>query len=81
MKGTAGECSKKNFCIGTVRILKALEKSKGFCVVSGGHTQTAIEKNKINKNKIGYVSLSGGALIHYLAGKKLPGLEALKEHD
>ena len=32
----------------------------------------------INKKKFGHVSLSGGALLNYIAGEKLPGLEALK---
>lgn len=77
-KGTAGDCSHKDFCLGTKRLLKAMEKSKAFGIVSGGHSETAIQRYKINKNKIGYVSLSGGALVHYIAGKKLPGLEALK---
>ena len=35
-------------------------------------------KSKINKKKFGHVSLSGGALLNYLAGDKLPGLEALR---
>ena len=77
-KGTAGNCSYKGFCLGTEKLLKAMEKSKAYCVVAGGHSETAIERYKINKNKIGYVSLAGGALVHYIAGKKLPGLEALK---
>lgn len=78
-KGTAGYCEDKDFCLGTKMLLKTIEKSKAFCVVAGGHSSTAIEQLGINKNKIGYVSLSGGALIHYLAGKKLPGLEVLKK--
>jgi phosphoglycerate kinase len=77
-KGTAGDCSKKHFDIGTNRLLKAMEKSKAFSIVSGGHSETQINKLGINKKKLGYVSLSGGALIHYLSNKKLPGLEALK---
>lgn len=77
-KGTAGDCSYKDFCLGTKRLLKAMEKSKAHCVIAGGHSITAIERYKINKKKLGYVSLSGGALVHYIAGKKLPGLEVLR---
>ena len=33
---------------------------------------------KINKNRFGYISLSGGALIAYISGEKLPGLEVLE---
>ena len=67
-KGTAGNCSYKDFCLGTKKLMKAMEKSKAFCIVSGGHSETQLEKYKINKKKLGYVSLSGGAVIHYLSG-------------
>lgn len=80
MKGTPGNCELKDFCKGTIKIFHALEKNKGFCVISGGHSVTAMEKYKINKNKIGYVSLSGGALVYFIAGKKLPGLKALEKN-
>ena len=77
-KGTAGDCSHKGFCLGTKKLLKTMEKSKAFCIVSGGHSGTAIKRYNINLNKLGYFSLSGGALVYYMVGKKLPGLEALK---
>jgi len=77
-KGTAGNCAVKNFCLGTKKLLKAMEKSKAFCIVAGGHSTTSINRYNINKKNLGYVSLSGGALVHYIAGKKLPGLEVLK---
>ncbi|MFA5060950.1 MAG: phosphoglycerate kinase [Candidatus Pacearchaeota archaeon] len=78
MKGPAGDCSNKNFRKGTFKILKAISESKGFSVIGGGHLSDAIEKSKIDKNKFNHVSLSGGALLNYIAGEKLPGLEALK---
>ncbi len=77
-KGTAGYCERKEFSIGTKRLYQAIEKSKAFCVIAGGHSSDALNRLNIDKNKIGYVSLSGGALIHLVSGKKLPGLEALK---
>ena len=77
-KGTAGDCSRKEFCLGTKRLLKAMENSKAFCIVAGGHSGTEVDRYKINKDKLGYVSLSGGSLVHYIAKKRLPGLEALK---
>ena len=78
-KGTAGDNSKKPFEAGTKELLKSLEKSKAFIVIAGGHSQTAIERYKINIKNKGYLSLSGGALVQYIAGKKLPGLEVLKK--
>ncbi len=77
MKGPAGYCADKKFCKGTNKILKAIAKNKGFSVIGGGHLSDAIEKSKINKKKFNHISLSGGALLRYIAGEKLPGLEVL----
>jgi phosphoglycerate kinase len=78
MKGVAGFTEEEQFCQGTKVLLKAIEESGVFSVLSGGHTTTALKEFGIDQSKIGYISLSGGATIHFLAGKKLPGLEALK---
>lgn len=78
-KGTAGDTSRDAFSYGTKKLLKAIEESPAFCVAAGGHSETAIRKYNINRKKLGYVSLSGGALVHYVAGKKLLGLEVLKK--
>ncbi len=78
MKGPAGFCSDEKFCKGTKAILNAIAKNKGFSLIGGGHLSDAIKKTKINKNKFNHISLSGGALLRYIAGEKLPGLQALK---
>ena len=79
MKGPAGYCEDAKFCKGTRELLKAISKAKGFSVLGGGHLSTALKKFKINKNKFNHVSLSGGALVWFLAGKKLIGLEVLRK--
>jgi len=76
-KGAMGMFENKEFASGTREILKAISDSNSFSVIAGGQSSDAIKKFKINKNKFNYVSLSGGALVSYLAGEKLPGLEAL----
>ncbi|MEK6855385.1 MAG: phosphoglycerate kinase [Nanoarchaeota archaeon] len=82
MKGTAGYCEEKQFCRGTKSILNAISNSGAFSIICGGHLTSALRKLKINKDKFDYISLSGGATVEYIAGKKLPGLEVLKrEHD
>jgi phosphoglycerate kinase len=78
MKGPAGDCSSKKFCKGTSKILKAVADSKSFSVLGGGHLSNAITNSKINRKRFSHISLSGGALLSYLSGEKLPGLEALK---
>ncbi|GAF86336.1 unnamed protein product, partial [marine sediment metagenome] len=78
MKGPAGDAAEKGFEKATFALLKAISKTKAYSVLGGGHLSDAIGKSKINKNKFGCISLSGGALLSYIAGEKLPGLEALK---
>ncbi len=77
-KGSPGIFEYKEFEKGTREILKAIARSKAFSVIAGGQSLDAIKKFKIPKSKFSYISLSGGALVAYLAGEKLPGLEALK---
>lgn len=77
MKGPAGFASDKKFAKGTETLLKAIAQSKAFSLIGGGHLSNAIANSGINPKKFGYISLSGGALLSYIAGEKLPGLEAL----
>lgn len=78
MKGPAGDCGINGFCVGTAAILRGIARNKGFSLIGGGHLNDAIKKSGINRKKFGYISLSGGALVRYIAGEKLPGLEALR---
>lgn len=78
IKGAAGMFESPAFALGTREILKAAEKSRAFTIVAGGSMSDAVKKFKINKKRLGYVSLSGGSLVKYLAGEKLPGLRVLK---
>jgi phosphoglycerate kinase len=79
MKGPFGYITDQKFLKGTEHILKSISKSKAFTVLGGGHLTTALKKAGINKNKFDHISLSGGALANYVAGKKLPGIEVLKK--
>jgi len=79
MKGPAGYCADTKFSKGTIAILKAVASNrKCFSLIGGGHLSDAIELSKIPKSKFSHISLSGGALLNYVAGEKLPGLEALR---
>jgi len=78
-KGACGKIEDKNFEKGTKEILKSISKSKCFSVIAGGSSSMSLKKFGINKKAFDYVSLSGGALVHYLAGEKLPGVEVLKK--
>lgn len=76
-KGSPGMFQVGGFEKGTREILKAIANSRAFSVIAGGQSSDALKKFKIQKSKFSYVSLSGGSLVAYLAGEKLPGLEAL----
>lgn len=77
MKGPFGNNSIEKYAKGTIEILKGISNSKGFSLIGGGHLSEAIKMSKIPKDKFGHISLSGGALLNYVAGEKLPGLVAL----
>jgi len=77
MSGPPGAFEYKGFEKGTYEILNAMANSLGTTVISGGHLSAALEQLKIS-NWIDYISTSGGALVMFLAGKKLPMFEALE---
>lgn len=77
MKGPVGDFSTPGFSKGTFEVLKAISRSRAFSLIGGGHLSDAIHKAGISKKKFSHVSLSGGALLSYIAGDKLPGIVAL----
>ncbi|MBR9706405.1 phosphoglycerate kinase [Candidatus Pacearchaeota archaeon] len=78
MKGPAGFCAEKKFCKGTFAILRAIAKSSAFSLIGGGHLSDAMEASKISRQGFSHISLSGGALLRFIAGERLPGLDALR---
>ncbi len=79
VKGPLGKFEERDFAFATKEILEKVADSNAVTLIGGGDTSVAIEKLGIDKKKFSYVSVGGGALISFLAGKKMPGLEALKE--
>jgi len=82
MKGPAGWYEHEAFRKGTEEILRALASSDAFSLIGGGHTSAAMSTLGINKQKLPHthVSLAGGAFLHYLLEKNLPGIEVLKRY-
>lgn len=76
MSGPAGAFERKGFGVGTEELLRIMATSYGTTIVSGGHLSTALKLFNIH-SWIDHVSSAGGALILYLAGKKLPLIESL----
>ena len=82
--GPMGMFEDKRFAKGTEEIAAAILKNKkAKIVIGGGETIASLREFKILnlKFKIGqniFLSTGGGAMLEYLAGKKLPGIEVLK---
>ena len=77
--GPMGYIEDPKFTKGSKAITEAILKSRAFAIVGGGETTSIISNFQfpISKKNI-FISTGGGAMLEYLAGKKLPGLEALK---
>ncbi|OGM98521.1 MAG: hypothetical protein A2817_03615 [Candidatus Yanofskybacteria bacterium RIFCSPHIGHO2_01_FULL_39_8b] len=74
--GPMGLFENSDYAKGTYEIAKALANLNSFRVIGGGDTITAVNRLGI-LNKFNFVSTGGGAMLAFLAGEKLPGLEAL----
>ena len=77
VSGPMGVYENPEFNYGTKKVFEAIADSKAFSLAGGGNTIAAIQEYGLTE-KIGYISTAGGALIEFLMGKKLPGVEALK---
>lgn len=76
--GPMGMFEKEPFDKGTREILKAVVDSGAFSVVGGGESVQAIREGGYEK-KLSFVSTGGGAMLEFLSGEKMPGLEALMD--
>lgn len=78
--GPLGLFEEKPFHTGTMalaRVIGGVASRKAFAVVGGGETVDAVRKAHQFEH-IDHISTGGGAMLEYLAGKKLPGIEVLK---
>lgn len=74
--GPFGKFEEEPYEKGTLAIANAIIKSKAFSVAGGGETIEFLQKQGII-DKFSHVSTGGGAMLAYLAGEKLPGIEVL----
>jgi phosphoglycerate kinase len=78
--GPLGYFEKKPFDTATMalgRLIGGRGKGMAYAVAGGGDTVDAIRQAHQFEH-FDHVSTGGGAMLEYLAGKKLPGIEALK---
>jgi 3-phosphoglycerate kinase len=76
--GPMGYFEKKEFSRGTAAIARAIASARAFSIVGGGDTAIILRKLGL-LGRYSFVSTGGGAMLEYLAGEKLPGIEALKQ--
>ncbi|MDP2933197.1 MAG: phosphoglycerate kinase, partial [bacterium] len=79
--GPVGLFEKEPYNAGTKAVGDAIINNSGaFKVAGGGDTVSAI--NKFGwQDRFDHLSTGGGAMLDFIAGKKLPGLEALGYYD
>ncbi len=75
--GPMGQVENENYQKGTEILAEGIISSNAYTVVGGGDTLGFL-KNKNLLSKFSFVSMGGGAMLEFLAGEKLPGLEALR---
>jgi phosphoglycerate kinase len=74
--GPMGVFEMDKFMAGTRVVADAVAGSRAFSIVGGGDTGLAAKKCGV-ADRVGYVSTGGGAFLHLMEGKELPGVAAL----
>lgn len=74
--GPLGVYEMDKFSEGTNKIAQAMARAQAKTIIGGGDVVAAVEKAGV-REKIYHISTGGGASLEFLAGKKLPGAEAL----
>jgi len=76
--GPLGLSEEKKFEKGTKETAESIVKNKSaFKIIGGGDTIAAVDKFGLLQ-EFDHVSTGGGAMLEFLSGEKLPGIEALK---
>ena len=61
-------------------IAKATESGRLFSLVGGGDSVAAVEQFELS-GRVSYVSTGGGAMLEYLEGRVLPGIQAVLDAE
>ena len=78
LAGPLGLFEDYRFSDGTLKIIQAIGELNATKIAGGGDTLAAVSFFKM-QNKFTFLSTAGGAMLEFLEGKKLPGLEALEQ--
>ncbi len=75
--GPMGVFEMDPFMAGTCGVARAIASAPAFSIVGGGDTGLAAKKCGV-ADQVSYISTGGGAFLHLMEGKKLPGVVALE---
>lgn len=75
--GPLGMIEDKRFAHGTEELARAIIASSAFTIAGGGETAEFINQLGIS-SKFGHLSTGGGAMLAFLGGERMPGIEALR---
>ena len=79
--GPMGVFEMENFQQGTIDVANAIVEATAhgaFSLIGGGDSVAAINKFGL-ADKVSYVSTGGGAMLEYLEGIELPGIQAIRD--
>jgi phosphoglycerate kinase len=76
--GPVGQYEIEKYALGTRKIAQAIAEAPAFKVVGGSNTIDALKTYNL-LDKMDFVSTGGGAMLEFVLGHRLPGLEALKK--
>jgi len=79
--GPMGVFEMENFQAGTFAVADAIVKATArgaYSLIGGGDSVAAINKFNL-ADQVSHVSTGGGAMLEYLEGKVLPGIQAIQE--
>ena len=75
--GPLGRVEERPYAAGTRSLARSLLRPGLAVLIGGGDTVASLNRMRL-LSRFKHISTGGGALLAYLAGEKLPGLEALK---
>lgn len=75
--GPMGKFEEEAYRKGTDAVFEAICQADAYKIAGGGESLEYINSQK-GEDKFDFISSGGGAMLEFLAGKKLPGIEALE---
>ncbi|XLQ19935.1 MAG: phosphoglycerate kinase [Candidatus Moraniibacteriota bacterium] len=75
--GPMGLIEKEKYKKGTLKLIEAIaQNKKAFSLIGGGESAQMVEESGL-MSEISFVSTGGGAMLAYLGGEEMPGIDVL----